>query len=479
MAGNRTKRPPVVVIMGHVDHGKTTLLDYIRKANVAAREAGGITQAISAYQAQHGDAVLTFIDTPGHEAFSNMRSRGARVADLAVLVVAATEGVKPQTQEAAKVLEESGTPYVVAFTKIDAPGASIEKAKADLAGIGVMVEGYGGSISYQGVSGVTGEGVNDLLDLLVLAAELEDLTYDPSAPATAVVLEARPNKRRGNEAVLIVTDGTLHYGDAIATPSAAGKVKVLEDFHGKPAKSVPAGAPALVVGFDTVPSVGEELTAGELASLTERAAGKELVNEYVIPVDDVFPVMLKASDAGSLEVLMQIVSAMQGPKGIPVKIVASSVGDITDADATLAAQTRAVLIGFKTKVEKTAAAYADVHKVKLFTSAIVYELIQSLEELLAEDAGPAVAARLNVLATFNQKRLDEQLVGGRLEEGSLRPKMMFALFRAGERVSRGRITTIRQQKDTLQEAHAVMEIGLVVNCPVEILVEDEIRIEQQ
>lgn len=478
MAETRIKRPPVVVIMGHVDHGKTTLLDYIRKANVAAREAGGITQAISAYQAKHGDAVLTFIDTPGHEAFTNMRSRGAHVADLAVLVVAATEGVKPQTEEAAKILQESATPFVVAFTKVDAPGASVEKAKSDLAGIGVLVEGYGGSVSYQPVSGITGEGVNELLDLLVLAAEVEDLTYDPSAPAEGVVLEARANKRRGNEAVVIVTDGTLRYGDPVATPTASGKAKVLEDFLGKPAKTVPAGAPALVVGFDTLPRVGEELSAGDLVHLTEQEGKAALVNEYVVPTDAVFPVVLKASDAGSLEVLTQIVSAMTGPKDVPVKVLLSAVGEIADADVRLAAQTGAVVIGFKTKAEKSAAAFAEVHKVKVFTSEIVYELVQALEALLAEDAGPEVLAKLTVLALFNQKRLDEQLVGGRLEEGTMKPKQTFAVFRGGDRAGRGRITTIRQQKDTLQEASAVMEIGLVVNCPIEIAEGDELRIER-
>ncbi len=475
---NRSKRPPVVVIMGHVDHGKTTLLDYIRKANVAAREAGGITQAISAYQAAHGDATLTFIDTPGHEAFTNMRSRGARVADLAVLVVAATEGVKPQTAEAAKILEESKTPYVVAFTKMDAPGANVEKCKADLAGIGVLVEGYGGSISYQPVSGVTGDGVPDLLDLLVLAAEVEDLTYDPSAPAAGVVLEARSNKRRGNEAVVIITEGTLRFGDPVATPTASGKVKVLEDFAGKPAKSLPAAAPALVVGFEALPSVGEEFAAGDLVSLTERAAAAELVNEYADVVYDVFPVILKAGDAGSLEVLSQIVSAMTGPKDVPVKVISATVGEIGDTEVKLAASTNAPVIGFKTKVDKVAASYAEVHRVRVVTSEIVYELVQSLEQMLAEDGSPEVLARLSVLALFNQKRLDEQLVGGRLEEGTMKPKMQFALFRGGESVGRGRIATIRHQKDTVPEASAVMEIGLVVNCPVAIEEGDEIRIER-
>jgi len=475
---NRIKRPPVVVIMGHVDHGKTTLLDYIRKANVASREAGGITQAISAYQATHGDSLITFIDTPGHEAFTNMRSRGARVADLAVLVVASTEGVKPQTAEAAKILEESGTPYVVAFTKTDAPGSNVDKAKADLAGIGVLVEGYGGSVSYQPVSGITGDGVDDLLDLLVLAAELEDLTYDPSAPAAGVVLEARSNKRRGDEVVFIITEGVLHRGDEVATPSASGKAKVLEDFTGAAAKEVPAGAPALVVGLDALPSVGEEFAAGDLAALAASTGEERLENEYPEYVESVFPVILKASDAGSLEVLAQIVSAMEGPNGIPVKVISATVGEIGDTDVKLAASTDAIVVGFKTKTDKVAASYADVHSVRIFSSAIVYELVQALEAVLADDGSPEVSARLSVLALFNQKRLDEQLVGGRLEEGSMRPKMQFALYREGAQAGRGRITTLRHQKDVIGEAEAVMEIGLVVNCPVEIAVGDEIRIER-
>ena len=474
----RMKRPPVVVIMGHVDHGKTTLLDYIRKANVAAREAGGITQAISAYQAAHGDAVLTFVDTPGHEAFTNMRSRGAKVADLAVLVVAATEGVKPQTEEAARILAESGTPYVVAVTKTDMPGANVEKVKADLAGIGVLVEGYGGSVSYQAVSAVSGEGVPDLLDLLVLAAELEDLTYDPAAPATGVVLEARANKRRGNEAVVIVTGGTLRSGDPVATATAAGRAKVLEDFLGKPAKSVGAGAPALVVGFEPLPQVGEEFAAGELAATNAPGEAPALANEHAEYAEGVFPLVLKAADAGSLEVLTQIASAMAGPHGLPVKVISATVGEVGDTDVKLAASTGAVVVGFKTKVDKVAASYADVHKVRLFTADIVYELVQSLEALFREDGSPEVLARLSVLALFNQKRLDEQLVGGRLEEGSMKPKQQFALFRNGASMGRGRIATIRQQKDAIPEASAVMEIGLVVNCPVAIEVGDEIRIER-
>lgn len=228
------KRPPIVVVMGHVDHGKTTLLDYIRKANVAGREAGGITQAVGAYEIVHNDRKLTFIDTPGHEAFSAMRSRGAQAADLAILVIAAEEGVKPQTKEAIKTLEETKTPFVVAINKIDKTGGNIDKVRNDLMGENVFLEGFGGQVSYQGISAKTGEGVDALLDLVLLSSDMEDLSYDPSVPASGYVVEARRDPRRGIEASLIVKDGTLHRGDLIQTQSAQGKVKILEDFWERP-----------------------------------------------------------------------------------------------------------------------------------------------------------------------------------------------------------------------------------------------------
>ena len=236
--GAQIARPPIVVVMGHVDHGKTTLLDFIRKANVAAREAGGITQATSAYEIVHAGRKMTFIDTPGHEAFTAMRSRGAKIADIAVLIVAADDGVKPQTKEVIQTLEETKTPYVVAFTKVDKTGDNFDKAKNDLMAAGVLLEGFGGQISFQGVSGKTGEGVPELLDLLLLAVDMENLSYDPSAPASGYVLEARRDPRRGNEATVIVKDGTLRRGVEIKTQSAAGKVKILEDFTGAVVESL-------------------------------------------------------------------------------------------------------------------------------------------------------------------------------------------------------------------------------------------------
>jgi translation initiation factor IF-2 len=478
---SRKLRPPVIVIMGHVDHGKTTLLDHIRKANVAGREAGGITQAISAYQIDHNGKLLTFIDTPGHEAFTGMRTRGANVADLAILVVAATEGVKPQTQEAIQILKKSETPFVVAITKMDMPSANVDKVKNELTTADVLLEGYGGSVSFQPVSAVSGEGVSELLDLVVLATDFEELTYNAFAPAAGFVLESRLNRQRGLEAVLIIKEGTLAFGNNIGTATAKGKVKILEDFTGKAQKEIGAGSPAIVVGFEILPRVGEafgtggaEVAGAPIASESSKteAAGADL------PIDnadiETFPIVLKAADQGSLEVLSQIIRAMPSEK--PIKILSESVGEITDNDLKLAIPTHAVIIGFKTKVDKAATTLMEAHDIRLLTSDIIYELTQGLEKIFQDAQGPSATGLLEVLAVFNQKELKEQLVGGRLTEGVFRLKAQVEIRRGDEVVGRGRVLTMRQQKQTLEEASAVTEIGLLVNSPVEIAVGDVLAI---
>jgi len=294
----KSRRSPIVVVMGHVDHGKTSLLDYIRKTNVVSREAGGITQSIGAYEIIHypggsesqnnADKTrtnaergkrITFIDTPGHEAFSKMRSRGARVADLAILVVAADEGVKPQTTESIKTLLETKTTFVVAITKIDKPNADIDKVKNELTSAGVLLEGYGGSVSCEPISAKSGDHVNELLDLLLLASEMEDLSYDPAAPAEGIVLESKMDKRRGLEATVIVKNGTLRQGEPIATQSGKGKIKILEDFAGKAQKELVPSAPALVIGFSELPQAGERFVTGEAANVDLSAERTGIIGE--------------------------------------------------------------------------------------------------------------------------------------------------------------------------------------------------------
>ena len=259
--GKTQLRPPVVVVVGHVDHGKTTLLDFIRKANVADKEAGGITQSVGAYEVEHDGKKITFIDTPGHEAFSLMREKGTAIADIAVLVVAATEGIKPQTTEVIDILKKTKTPYIVAITKIDSPNADIEKVKNELLAADVPLEGAGGDVSWQAISGKTGEGVSKLLDLIILVAEVIGLTFDPGAHANGFVLEAQKSDKRGIIAHIILKNGVLKRGDEMVTKGASSKTKILEDFTGKPVKEILPSSPATVGSFDNLPKSGDEFWA--------------------------------------------------------------------------------------------------------------------------------------------------------------------------------------------------------------------------
>jgi translation initiation factor IF-2 len=474
---NTKQRPPIVVVMGHVDHGKTTLLDYIRKSNVAAREAGGITQAIAAYEITHNGKRMTFIDTPGHEAFSRMRSRGAAAADLAILVVAAEEGVKPQTQEAINILNESKTPFVVAINKIDKPGANVERVKNELMTAGVLLEGYGGQVSYQPISAKAGDGVTDLLDLLLLAAEVENLTYDPSHPTKGFILEARLNQKRGQEVSLIVTDGILHQGDLISTETAGGKVKILEDFTGKPAKQIEPSGPALVVGFEKLPEVGQEFETGKAFAQAQNIPGSRLApqNQLFQHEEENVNVILRALDTGSLEALSQIVRAMEFQK--PVKIIQESVGEISDNDVQLAISSGALIIGFKSKVNKAAQILAESHKVKIITSQIIYELLTALEEF-AKGESEELAGELEVLAVFSQDKLDKQLVGGKVLAGTIRNRANLEVRREGTTVASAHIASLRQQKKDVNEIGSGNEAGLLVSAGTQIKVGDHLVIKR-
>src|SRR3989344_8283778 len=265
-------RPPVVAIVGHIDHGKSTLLDYIRKTNVALAEAGGITQHLSAYEAMHLPAQagkneeprkITFLDTPGHEAFTAMRSRGLEVADVAILVVSAEDGVKPQTLEALKLIEGVKIPYIVALTKVDKPSANIDKAKASLLENGIYLEGLGGEVPSIAVSGKTGTGIPELLDLILLAAELEGLSADPSLPGEGVVIEAHIDNKRGNTATLVVENGSVRSGEFVVTGESLAPVRIMENFLGKPIKEALPGSPVRIVGFSSLPQVGAKFKTVE------------------------------------------------------------------------------------------------------------------------------------------------------------------------------------------------------------------------
>ncbi len=486
---NLKSRPPIVVVMGHVDHGKTTLLDYIRKTNVAAKEAGGITQATGAYEILHpstgsGQArKITFIDTPGHEAFSSMRSRGAEVADLAILVVAADEGVKPQTKEAVAILQDAKIPFIVAITKIDKSGADISKVKNELTAAGVLLEGFGGNVSYHGVSSKTGEGVSDLLDLILLAADLENLTFDTQVPVSGYVLEVKRDARRGIEVSAIVKNGVLKRGKEIYTATAVCKVKILENFLGKIVDELEPSAPARIVGFQKLPQVGETFAEhsapAQVAQASTNGSEKEKPKVQSQPNKTVLNLILKAGDGGSLEALSQIVGAM-GSEDKPLTVLEESVGEITDGDVKTAIATKSVIIGFKNKVNKGALNLAQAHQVKIIISDVVYDLVKTVQDFLAELGKPKTFGELEILAVFNQSKPNKQLVGGRILSGTFRNKAMFEIVRKDDVQEKiegsGRILSLKEKKTPINQAEAGKEIGLQVNSQVLIKVGDKVVI---
>lgn len=487
-------RPPIVVVVGHVDHGKTALLDYVRKTNVVAREAGGITQSIGAYEIIHpstssGQArKITFIDTPGHEAFSRMRATGAEVADLAVLVIAADEGVKQQTKEAIKTLNETKTPFVVALNKVDKQDADLEKTKNELTSTGVFLEGYGGQTSYQAISAKTGQGVNELLDLVILVADVEHLTYDPAHPASGYILEAKLDSRRGFETIAILKDGTLRSGDFVATKTAKGKIKILENFRGERAERLEPSAPARIIGLENLPRVGEIFFAGEseqairdaLGAAHDQPSSTKQAKERGTPPKGApegekrLRLLLKATDAGSLEALATVIKNL-GAGTEPV-VLQESVGDINDSDVKTGIAGQAAIIGFRTKVNQAAKKLAEVHGVRIVTSDIIYDLVKAIEELLKGPAKGAIQGELEILAVFNQKKLEKQVVGGRVMQGILKNKAEVEIRRGEEIIGKGRLLNLQQQKKDAATVEEGKEAGLLVNSQTPIQVGDRLLV---
>ncbi len=474
-------RPPIVVVMGHVDHGKTTLLDYIRKTNVAGREAGGITQSIGAYEIIRESTIgepkkITFVDTPGHEAFSKMRARGAKVADLAILVVAADDGVKPQTKEAIELLRQAETPFVVAINKIDKNNADVGRIKQELSQSGVLLEGYGGDISWQAISAKRGEGINELLDLILLVAEVAGLTYGPQAPASGIIIESKMESRRGLEAMAIVKNGTLKVGDDIQTKTAKGRVKVLENFLGERVAELEPSSPALILGFEILPQIGEEFWhANPEAEQVRYGAGSapapmQIVNpdEVVSKESQLVKVFLKADVGGSLEALSGAV------KNLPnVKVVYEGIGEINDGDIRNALSLGAVVVGFKVKAGKTAQGVAKAKGVAVINSEIIYELLKVLEEKIISLKEPAPQGRMTILAVFSQ-RGNRQVIGGLVEEGAMRVNVRVKIMRGGKELGQGKITNLQKGKKDAGRVEAGEECGVLIESGEPIQAGDEL-----
>jgi len=464
-------RPPIVAVLGHVDHGKTSLLDFIRKTNFVAREAGGITQSIGAYEIIHNGKKITFIDTPGHEAFSKMRSRGAIAADLAILVVAADDGVKPQTKESIEILNSAKTPFVVAVNKIDKSNADIEKTINDLTANGVLLEGRGGNVSWQAISAKTGQGVDELLDLVLLAAEMENLTYNPDADAGGVIIEAKSDNRRGIVVSVIAENGILKIGDKIATFGAGGKIKILENFLGEKTAELRPSSPALIFGFENLPQVGEKFQCGESAAGAPAAdiiSPIPRVQEIGVPAGGyfrIFNTILKADVSGSLEILSEIIKNTDFGN-IKINILKESIGEITDGDVKDAVNSNAVIVAFKTKINKVAESFVKAQNIKIISSGIIYELIDLLKQEARLLEKPLPQAELEILKIFSSPKGKKQLIGGRVVTGVIKNNIRLKIVRENNEIGTGKISSLRRQKQTVNEVKTEEECGLMFESDI-------------
>ena len=472
-------RPPIVAVLGHVDHGKTTLLDTIRKTNVAAGEHGGITQHIGAYQIETKGQHITFIDTPGHEAFAKMRSRGAAVADIALLVVAADDSVNPQTIDSIRQIRAAGTQMIVVINKIDLPGANIDRVKGDLAKHDVQVEGFGGNIPVALVSAKEGNGVPELLDLIHLVAQMKELTSDPTAPFEAVVIEAKMDKFRGTTATLVVNKGTLVVGsDLFDGTLPVGRVKAILDEHGSQVKEAPPGKPVEVLGFFKFPTIGAVITtklgvASVKESITKTStplAAADLFAAMTESDKKKITIILKADTAGTVEAIRESL-----PKE-GLHLLRGEVGEITETDVLDAKASGAVIIGFHLKVSPAIERLARIEKVIVRSYQFIYDLLEELTEAAAGMAEVLVVERElgrgTIIAEFPYE--DTRIAGTKVTSGRLAKGDSVRLMRGETEVARVKIKSMRKGRDDVTKVEAGGECGVLFDKKVDFTAQDAI-----
>ena len=476
-------RPPVVTVMGHVDHGKTSLLDAIRQANVAAGEAGGITQHIGAYSVATPKGEITFLDTPGHEAFTAMRARGANVTDLVILVVAADDGVMPQTIEAINHAKAAKVPIVVAINKMDLAGANPDRVKKDLAAQELVPEDWGGDTIMVPVSARTKEGLDLLLENMLLQAEVLELTANPNRPAVGAIIEAKLEKGRGPVATVLVREGTLRTGDAIVSGTHYGRLRAMKDGHGQPVKEVTPGYPAEVVGLSGVPTAGDVLNVVEDEKAAKEIAEHRALKERQVELGNnvkesletllrrartgeakELRIVLKGDVQGSVEAVAQAVAKLANSK-VGVDIIHKGVGAMTESDVMLAAASKGIVIGFNVKPESGAEAAAKAEGVGLYTYSIIYELIDGVKAAMTGLLEPIRTekklGRAEVRNTFNVPRLGT-IAGVAVLDGLMRRGAQVRILREGKQVGAGKVTSLKRFKDDVREVEKGFECGVGV-----------------
>ena len=490
-------RSPVVCVMGHVDHGKTSLLDAIRNTNVTRCEAGGITQHIGAYVVDINNQKITFLDTPGHEAFTAMRMRGANATDIAVLVVAADDGVMPQTVEAISHAKAAGVEIIVAINKIDKPSANIERVKQELSEYELIPEDWGGSTPFVPVSAKTGEGIDDLLEMILLTAEVCELKANPDRSARGLVIEAQLDKGKGPVATILVQKGTLHVGDFIAAGACSGKVRAMMDDKGRRVKEAGPSTPVEILGLGDVPNAGEVLMAFENDKEAKNFAAafvsenkNRLLEETKakLSLDNLFdqiqasdlkelPIIVKADVQGSVEAVKQSLLKLSNEE-VVVRVIHGGVGAINESDVSLAATSNAIIIGFNVRPDTTAKQLAEQEGVDLRLYRVIYQAIEDVEAAMKGMLDPVfeekVIGHAEVRQTFKASGVGT-IAGSYVLDGIFQRNCKIRISREGEQIYEGELASLKRFKDDVKEVKAGYECGLVFNDFNDVKEEDKIE----
>ncbi|MCJ7680192.1 MAG: translation initiation factor IF-2, partial [Candidatus Aminicenantes bacterium] len=474
-------RPPIVTIMGHVDHGKTTLLDAIRESNIVATESGGITQHIGAYRVIHNGKPITFIDTPGHEAFTKLRSRGATLTDIVILVVAADDGVMPQTKEAINHAKAANVPIIVAINKIDKAGADPEKVKQQLSVEGLLVESWGGDIVSIDISAKEKTNLNEILEMILLVVEMQELKANPSVPAQGVILEAHLDTKKGPVATVIIQQGTLFPGDAYISGITYGKARALFDEHGKPLKSAEPSVPVEVLGFSNVPASGDLFQVVDSLDSAKRTVDRRLTKtktddsegEEHLTLDQLFQqiekgdikelsLIIRADVQGSVEVLKDTLPNLS-TETIQVKILHAATGKVSENDVLLATAAKAVIIGYNTKLPSKIIELAREEGVEIRTYSVIYQLIDDIKNAMAGMLEPVIRevylGRAEVRQVFKIPKVGV-IAGSYVKDGLLRRNAEARIFRGDEMIHKDRIASLKHIKENVTEIKQGYECGI-------------------
>ncbi len=456
------EKTPVVVVLGHVDHGKSSILEAIKDLKITSKESGGITQHIGAYEVQEHGKRITFIDTPGHEAFCAMRSRGVCAADIAVLVIAADEGIKAQTKEAIQIIKENNIPFLVAINKIDKPEADIQKVKRQLAEKEIYLETMGGKIPFVEVSAMNKKGIEHLLEVINLLAEMEELKTDINCLAEGVVIESYLDHNKGPIATLIVQKGILKKGDFLATRSVFGKVKNMEDFQGSFLEKALPSVPVVVLGFEQGPQAGETFKACE--SLEQAQAEKQEKEKKEINIkENALALIIKTDVLGSVEAILHMIDKIPQEK-VSVHILKAEPGQVGEADVKTAISTKAKILCFKNKPNKAAKDLAQREGIKILSFDVIYELVEAVENALIKKVEPetikSVTGKMKILEVFKTEKT-RQIIGGKVIQGFIKRGAKTDVLRNEEKIGTGKINTLQKDKKETDSISKGSECGIL------------------